>query len=447
MGQRILVLDDEENYADMLRTLLEQHSFLVDSVTDPLRALESLHSTGYDLVISDFKMPAMDGADFLSKARELNPDLPIILVSGLMNTPELVKVANMGVTLVLEKPIDIQQFIQQVKQFVQPVGKEEFRRHRQGESGGGRATFEVKTDYPEPRHVAGRSTVSKFFLQKLWGALQEQDHIFVTSPPGSEADWLLREASLWRDGTARELRWLDLRHVDPDAMTARLAAMPREPGVSLLVGVAGFAGSSLASQEHAVDVIRESPEELGFMYFIDSSLLEEATPRVNPELLELLEQSHCVMPPLSTRLADLVYYAQRCLARLAEGYGLPGRGSLDLGAGALLLAHAWPGNVAELVDVLRVAVQLGSEGPVTGAEVAEALRRVSAASPGAARLLTLEEALLTRQNAMVASALSSSPGQGLTATLGAMGVDAQSLPEVASPEALPLLCPELLTQP
>ena len=93
MAQRILVLDDEENYADMLRALLEQHSFLVDSVTDPARALERLHGTGYELVISDYKMPGMDGADFLSRAREMNPDLPVILVSGLMNTPDLVKVA------------------------------------------------------------------------------------------------------------------------------------------------------------------------------------------------------------------------------------------------------------------------------------------------------------------------------------------------------------------
>lgn len=70
-------------------------------------------------------MPIMDGAVFLKKAREVFPELPVILVSGLMNTPELVKVANMGVTLVLEKPLDTRYFLEQVKRFVQPMTEEE----------------------------------------------------------------------------------------------------------------------------------------------------------------------------------------------------------------------------------------------------------------------------------------------------------------------------------
>ena len=66
-------------------------------------------------------MPVMDGADFLKKARELYPNLPFILVSGLMNTPELVKVANMSVTLVMEKPLDTAAFLRHVARFSEPM--------------------------------------------------------------------------------------------------------------------------------------------------------------------------------------------------------------------------------------------------------------------------------------------------------------------------------------
>lgn len=121
MAGRILVLDDEENYALMLQDLLRENNYLVDMATRPEQAITLLEEIPYDLVISDYKMPVMDGADFLKKARELYPNLPFILVSGLMNTPELVKVANMSVTLVMEKPLDTGAFLQQVSRFSKPL--------------------------------------------------------------------------------------------------------------------------------------------------------------------------------------------------------------------------------------------------------------------------------------------------------------------------------------
>ena len=125
MAGRILVLDDEENYAEMLQELLRDNDYRVDTATRPERAIDRLEEIPYDLVISDYKMPVMDGADFLKKSRELYPNLPFILVSGLMNTPELVKVANMSVTLVMEKPLDTEAILSHVARFSEPMTEEE----------------------------------------------------------------------------------------------------------------------------------------------------------------------------------------------------------------------------------------------------------------------------------------------------------------------------------
>ena len=124
MAHKILVLDDEESYANMLRSLLEQKGFLAKAFTSPEEAAEELQNEDYHLIVSDFKMPVMDGAKFLEKVRGIAPTLPVIFVTGLMNTPELIKVANMGVSLVLEKPIDIDEFLEHVKHFVYPVTSE-----------------------------------------------------------------------------------------------------------------------------------------------------------------------------------------------------------------------------------------------------------------------------------------------------------------------------------
>ncbi|WP_309398820.1 response regulator [Cerasicoccus maritimus] len=444
MAQRILVLDDEENYADMLRALLEQHSFIVDSVTDPMRAIESLHGTGYDLVVSDYKMPGMDGADFLSKAREMNPDLPVILVSGLMNTPDLVKVANMGVTLVLEKPIDIQHFIGQVKRFVQPATKDEFRAHRQGKSGSEEAALNFKQTYPAHlAHLCDRSHIFRFFLEHVWNASNEQDHIFISAPRGSECDLLLREVSAWRKFSTKRVHWLDLRNPNPPNMAEALRSISPEGPGSELVGVIGFADSTLAAQAQVVDVIRESPEHLAFIYFIERDLIDTDSRQIDPELRELIDQSLCVMPPLNARLADMAAYVQRYLPLIAKSMGRPDCAELDPAALPMLLNYEWPGNFRELIDVLRAAVSLREAGPLMAQDISDALGRVSGFTEALPQQFkSLNDAVRDRQMEIVSSAMRA--GQNLESALNTLGVDPQAVNPEASADSLPLLYPELL---
>ncbi|MGE9297420.1 MAG: response regulator [Puniceicoccales bacterium] len=445
MAQRILVLDDEENYAEMLKTLLEQHFFLVDSVTEPARALECLHGKGYELVVSDFKMPGMDGAEFLIQARELNPDLPIILVSGLMNTPDLVRVANMGVTLVLEKPINIQNFIDQVKRFVEPATKEEFRLHRQGKSAdAAEAKPAFKQTYPRKlRYLVDESYVFRYFLESVWTAVSEQDHIFISAPPGSEVDLLLREVSLWRQQNARQLYWLDMRNPNPARITEDLKALATNNQASHLVGVVGFDGAPLSSQQAVVDCIRESPEKLGFVYFIESHLLEADHRPIQPELLELIEQSLCQMPNMGQRLADLAGYAQRYVKAMANSLEKPDRASLTADAAPALLGYDWPGNFRELLDVLRCAVSLTGDGPVTGADVGEALQRLAGHEGTPTVFPSLADTLRNRQNAIITTTMKGA-GQELPSTLNSLGVDPQSVGDLDSADQLPLIYPELV---
>lgn len=121
LSSDILVLDDEENYAVMLNDLLCAHHFCVDTITKPVEALEALREKRYALIISDYNMPVMGGAEFLEHARKIDPSIPVIMISGHMNTPELVKVANIGVSVVLEKPFDTQNFINHVRKYAFPL--------------------------------------------------------------------------------------------------------------------------------------------------------------------------------------------------------------------------------------------------------------------------------------------------------------------------------------
>jgi len=81
-GKRILIVDDEEDIRYIFTKALEGDGHLVDSTGDPVEGLEKLRTDGADLVILDILMPKMDGLEFLTRARELDHNIPIILCSA-----------------------------------------------------------------------------------------------------------------------------------------------------------------------------------------------------------------------------------------------------------------------------------------------------------------------------------------------------------------------------
>ncbi|MFT4900780.1 MAG: CheY-like chemotaxis protein [Lentimonas sp.] len=256
MAGRILVLDDEENYAQMLQELLREHNYRVDMATRPERAIDQLEEIPYDLVISDYKMPVMDGSDFLKRARELYPHLPFILVSGLMNTPELVKVANMSVTLVMEKPLNTSVFLKQVARFSDPMTDEEKASVSQDQSAGSHASV-ASDSYPsEPRYFSAKSDLSKCFLRKAWtAACREKGHLFLLDGSAGEGELVLKDLSLWRGKGDQPIETLEfselmnggdakLKSIAEDSDKSNVVCV-QIPSTMDLISVVEFVGSKL----------------------------------------------------------------------------------------------------------------------------------------------------------------------------------------------------------
>ena len=78
----ILVVEDEFLLREGFQEVLEINGFAVIGAADGVEALEWIHKTHIDLVVTDIVMPKMDGLDFVSKLRESHPDLPVIVASG-----------------------------------------------------------------------------------------------------------------------------------------------------------------------------------------------------------------------------------------------------------------------------------------------------------------------------------------------------------------------------
>lgn len=111
---RILLVDDEASILKSLQRLLRavpcvygKRDFVLDVITStsPLAALELARNEPFDLFISDFRMPEMDGIEFLKAARQLQPDASRLILSGYADLNALVRAVNeVGIDRFIGKP-------------------------------------------------------------------------------------------------------------------------------------------------------------------------------------------------------------------------------------------------------------------------------------------------------------------------------------------------------
>ncbi|MFI4911098.1 MAG: response regulator [Sedimentisphaeraceae bacterium JB056] len=107
MQKKILVVDDEPANIFTLRSMLEpQEGYVVDSTESGLEALEMIKVNDYDLVLLDVMMPQIDGYEVCSRMKVAEPDLPVILVTALVDSEYLRKGFEVGAIDYIRKPVD-----------------------------------------------------------------------------------------------------------------------------------------------------------------------------------------------------------------------------------------------------------------------------------------------------------------------------------------------------
>ena len=101
---RILVVDDEQAVRDLVAKTLAMADYDVETVADGPTAIERLRTNEYDLLITDLKMPGMDGLSVIREARRQSAELPIIIITGFSTEASAIEAINLGVSGYLTKP-------------------------------------------------------------------------------------------------------------------------------------------------------------------------------------------------------------------------------------------------------------------------------------------------------------------------------------------------------
>ncbi|MBX5437943.1 MAG: sigma-54-dependent Fis family transcriptional regulator [Thermoflavifilum sp.] len=107
----ILVIDDEKAIRKTLHDILSYEGYQVEEAADGEQGLSMFKNKTYDAVLCDIKMPKIDGIEWLTRAREINPDVPVIMISGHGNIETAVDAVKKGAFDYIAKPPDLNRLL------------------------------------------------------------------------------------------------------------------------------------------------------------------------------------------------------------------------------------------------------------------------------------------------------------------------------------------------
>jgi len=95
---RIAIADDEEKICELLEAVLSDAGYSVDTFSYSLACLSAIKTGDYDMLITDLKMPVMDGLDLAGRARKVKPDLVVVVITGYASVDSAVAALRSGST-------------------------------------------------------------------------------------------------------------------------------------------------------------------------------------------------------------------------------------------------------------------------------------------------------------------------------------------------------------
>ncbi len=370
---KILIIDDEKSIRNTLREILEYESYQVDEASNGEEGLHKIENGEYDAVLCDVKMPKMDGMTVLTRAKEIDEDLPFVMISGHGNVEMAVEATKKGAFDFIVKPPDLNKLLITLRNTID-------RKELVVE------TKVLRRKATKTRDIIGESPAIKTILDTIDKVAPTDARILVTG----------------ENGTGKELvaRWIhekSLRSKNP-LIEVNCAAIPTELIESELFGHEKGAFTSAIKQRigkfeqaHNGTIFLD---EIGDMSLsaqakVLRALQENKITRVggekdidvdvrviaasNKNLLKEIEKGNFRMdlyhrlsvilihvPSLNERRDDIPLLAEKFVKEICEDSGLPRKSFLPQALEEFKKLN-FSGNIRELRNIVERLVILGQQ--------------------------------------------------------------------------------------
>jgi DNA-binding NtrC family response regulator len=375
----ILVVDDERTLGRAIKAYLEEAGYEVEVTGDAESALATLPALAPDVVITDVRLPGMDGISLLKKVRDFDPSVPVVVMTAHGSIEGAVEAVKLGAFDYLKKPIDLEELkLLADRAHEQSAMKQELSYYRR------RGSRE-----PAFTEVVGHSPAMRIVLDQARqiAALDETPPVLITGETGTGKGLVAR--TIHASGPRASKPFIEVnctalpatlmeaelfgheRGAFTDAKESKLGLFEAAEGGFLFLDEIGDVELSLqgkllrAIEERVVrrvGGVRDRKIDVRILAATNRDLEREvARERFRNDLYFRLAVLILRLPPLRERGDDVLLLADHYLRRFAAKYGKEAR-RISAEAQRQMRSYPWPGNVRELSHVIERAV-LWSKGP------------------------------------------------------------------------------------
>ena len=370
---RVLVVDDEAVIRDALKRILEGDRFSVETCVSGHSAIETLHERDFDLIVTDLKMPGMNGIEVLKAVKTLQPGAPVIMITGYASVDTAVEAMRNGAVDYIAKPFTPDQFLEKVERALEQrvLLKEEINGLKDVTLPQGFAPF------------VGQSKEMQKVFRRIMQVAMTDSTVLVTGESGTGKELVARAIHKNSPRAGKSFVPVDCSSLAENLLESELFGHVKGSFTGAVQAKTGLfkvadggtlfldevSNISLATQAKLLRVLQERmvtpiggtqpvPINIHLVAATNRNLktmVGEGTFR--EDLFFRLNIIPIELPPLRERKGDIPLLISHFLKKFTDAVGKNIRG-IAPDAMALLESYDYPGNVRELENTVERAVVL-----------------------------------------------------------------------------------------
>ncbi|MFN2261976.1 MAG: sigma-54-dependent transcriptional regulator [Psychroflexus sp.] len=378
--QKILIVDDDPFFNKTLSNYLKRFSYVVETATSAEMALSQIHEKNYDLILTDYRLPEMNGLDLIAKIKS-NSDIPVILITNYSDVRTAVNSIKLGAFEFISKPVIPEELKLVVEKAI----------HKDKKSQNSSKTFQNEKSNTafEKSLVKGNTSEA----QELWSFAAQvaptNMSVLITGESGTGKEYVARFIHEHSDRSKQNFVAIDCGALPENIASSELfghtkgaftgAELEKKGQFEYADGGTLFLDEignlSYDSQVKLLRVLQERKiKRLGANKEIAVDLRIIAATNENlktaiengdfrNDLFHRLNEFNLKIPPLRVRDTDFDEFIHFFMNEASNELNKPNV-SIDSELISELKKYDWPGNLRELKNLMKRAVLLSSDGKI-----------------------------------------------------------------------------------
>jgi DNA-binding NtrC family response regulator len=354
---KVAIVDDEQDMRQSISQWLALSGFDTETYASAEEALKSIGQDWPGVVVSDIKMPGMDGMSFLKRLMSVDSGLPVIMITGHGDVPMAVEAMRVGAYDFLEKPFNPDRMTELAKRASQSRRLTLDNRALRRELSDGTTIMQK---------LIGASPAMDRLREDILDLGQADGHVLIDGETGTGKTLVAHALHAVGPRAGKKFVVLSCAAYSDDVLSSRLFGPMDDGGQVPLVEEArggtlvleDVEALSQSMQARLLTVINEqgTPADTRIIAICNEHeqgrTVEDA---LRPDLFYRLAALKITLPPLRTRGEDVLTLFNRLAEQFADEYGCEAP-QVTAQEAAQLLQAPWPGNVRQLINVAERAV-------------------------------------------------------------------------------------------